>query len=127
MTRETVVHQTIVEFLLHALPTSAILHHSPNEGRHHVAHRLRLKKMGLRPGWPDLEVCYQGTIFFLEIKTPEGRVTPVQKALHTELEAQGFSVTLLRSVDDAQAWLVSQFAPTFRPVVPLLQEDEAHA
>jgi len=41
----------------------------------------RLKRMGLRPGWPDF-ICISpaGMPHFLEVKRKGGRMTPAQKA-----------------------------------------------
>jgi len=35
--------------------------------------------IGQRRGIPDLEVMYQGRPFFIEVKTPKGRLSPYQE------------------------------------------------
>ena len=125
MTQETTLHLAIVEYLTHALPTGALLHHSPNEGRHHVAHRVRLKKMGMCRGWPDLEIIYQHSLYFLEIKTPQGRLSPAQKSLHTQLRDQGCQVEVIRSLDEVHAWVAATFGVGHH--ASLLVWEEAHA
>ena len=46
----------IVQWLDASLPMGSVVHHSPNEGRRHVAYKVRLKKLGMAAGWPDLEI-----------------------------------------------------------------------
>ena len=46
----------VVHWLQVALPLGSVFHHSPNEGKRHVAYKLRLKKLGMASGWPDLEI-----------------------------------------------------------------------
>ena len=106
---EAELHKMIVDYLQVALPSGSVVHHSPNEGRHKVAYRAKQKRLGMRAGWPDLEIFVQRTWWrddtpwspiFLEIKTPKGRVSPAQKAVHAELETAGCAVAVVRSVED---------------------------
>jgi hypothetical protein len=61
----------------------------------------RLKKMGLQPGWPDLQFVHLGKYFGLELKTPVGRVSPVQAMRLKKLDKAGGSVAVCRSVKEA--------------------------
>ena len=106
---EAELHKLIVDYLQIALPAGSVVHHSPNEGRHKVAYRAKQKRLGMRAGWPDLEIFVQRTWWqadqpwspiFLEIKTPKGRVSPAQHAVHAELETAGCAVAVVRSVED---------------------------
>ena len=54
--KEDELHAHIVQWLDLALPAGSIVHHSPNEGRRHVSYKLKMRRMGMKPGWPDLEV-----------------------------------------------------------------------
>ena len=40
----------IVQWLDASLPMGSVVHHSPNEGKRHVAYKVRLKKAG-HGGW----------------------------------------------------------------------------
>jgi hypothetical protein len=51
----------IVHWLDASLPMGSVVHHSPNEGRRHVAYKVRLKKLGMAAGWPDLEIFVPDT------------------------------------------------------------------
>jgi hypothetical protein len=71
----------------------------------------KLKWLGLVPGIPDLIVTwsnYTPQIGFLEVKAPDGRLSPEQKEVHRVLAAQGHRVAIARSVDGAlqtlEAW-----------------------
>ena len=106
---EAELHKMIVDYLQVALPSGSVVHHSPNEGRHKVAYRAKQKRLGMRAGWPDLEIFVQRTWWrddtpwspiFMEIKPPKGRVSPAQKAEHAELQAAGCAVNVVRSVED---------------------------
>lgn len=53
-------------------------------------------------GVPDLLVLAPGgETTFLEVKTPKGTVSPIQAQHHKNLRALGFTVAVVRSVDEA--------------------------
>lgn len=56
-----------------------------------------LKRMGLKPGWPDLLFLHRGKLFGIELKTPIGKVSPAQRALHKALQAQGVPVLVVKT------------------------------
>ena len=60
----------------------------------------RLKRMGLQPGWPDLQFIYKGKYFGMEVKTKAGRLSQSQRRMHFLLEEQGVSVAIVRSIND---------------------------
>jgi hypothetical protein len=57
------------------------------------------------PGGSDLVGVFRGRAVFVEIKTPVGRVSPEQRAFQGCVERHGGIYVVLRSVDDALAWL----------------------
>lgn len=59
------------------------------------------------PGASDLVGVYRGRAVFVEIKTPIGRQTPEQKMFQQLVERKSGIYVVLRSVDDARAWLLS--------------------
>ena len=112
--REFEIHQSIVEWLSYSLPAGSLVHHSPNEGRHNVQFRVKQKRMGMQPGWPDLEILVSSIYFknhktpapiFLEVKTEKGKLTKSQRGVLEKLRAIGCHVCLVRSIDDAQKFL----------------------
>ena len=87
------------------------MHHSPNEGRHHVAYRSKQKKLGVTAGWPDLEIYIPRSGWFnaeawapifLEVKTAKGVISKNQGRVIKGLAAIGCYVSVVRSIDEAQ-------------------------
>jgi len=60
----------------------------------------RLKRMGLQPGWPDLQFLYKGRYYGMEVKTKTGRLSQSQRRMHSLMEDQGISVAVVRSIND---------------------------
>jgi hypothetical protein len=57
------------------------------------------------PGGSDLVGVYRGRAVFVEVKTPVGRQSPEQKLFQQCVERHGGIYVILRSVDEARAWL----------------------
>jgi hypothetical protein len=57
------------------------------------------------PGGADLIGLYNGRFTAVEIKTPTGRQTPEQLRFQQLVESKGGEYVILRSVDDAIAWV----------------------
>ena len=67
------------------------------------AHKLagaKNRAMGLIPGRSDLVLYFHGTAYMIELKTPKGRQSPVQKEWQHIIEKQGFEYFIIRSVDE---------------------------
>lgn len=65
-----------------------------------------MKAQGMRSGIPDLCLAVMRHGFgalYLEMKTPTGAVSPVQRELHALLIAQGYRVVIPRTFDEAVA------------------------
>jgi hypothetical protein len=111
---EAAVQRLIVQWLEVALPEGAIVHHSPNEGRRHVAFQKKLANLGTRWGWPDLEMfippagfhmAEQWAPVFLEVKTGKGRMTVSQQAVHRWLRSCKCQVAVVYSIADCESFL----------------------
>jgi hypothetical protein len=103
-----------------AIRAALVLHgirsrHAANDGKRSIASAMRLKRLGMVAGDPDLRVWMPREIGlrhmqaplvgFLEVKSATGRLTPAQQEEITELRADGFPVAVVRSVDEALAAL----------------------
>lgn len=103
------IHKAIVAYLNAVLPPDAILTHAPNEGNRGGAKGARdgerRKAMGVLAGFPDLLLFVDGTGYCIEVKTPQGRLSPVQKRVRDILRGQGIAYEVARSVDDVRALL----------------------
>ena len=114
MSSESDLQAAVVHFLQAYLPPGSVFHHSPNEGNHKVQYRVKQKRLGVRAGWPDLEIFVQPTWFregvnwspiFIELKTKTGRVSPAQKQVQADLAAANCHVEICRSVAAVQQFL----------------------
>lgn len=54
-------------------------------------------------GLPDLFVVRRGECRWIEVKGAKGKLTPAQEKVHARLKANGFSVFVVRTVDEALA------------------------
>lgn len=111
---EKAVHKAILQYLELVFRPPAIIHHSANEAalsnRDRVGAAIAMnavKAMGMRPGFPDLVVLPYSNIgpLFFEVKAPGGRVSENQQIMIGRLEALGYRVAVVRSVDDVVAKL----------------------
>lgn len=64
------------------------------------------------PGASDLVGVFRGRAVFVEIKTPTGRQSPEQRTFQQLVERKGGTYVVLRSVEDARAWLADLRAQT---------------
>lgn len=56
-------------------------------------------------GWPDLLVLGpEGKCFFIEVKTPRGRVSKLQQKQIEQLLSLDHDVRIVRSVEDLPQW-----------------------
>jgi hypothetical protein len=112
MTEDQLQYQ-VVSYLDVSLPNNCVYHHSPNEGKRHINYINRLKKLGTKYGWPDLEICVpeehttsgNAQTFYIELKTKRGSMNANQKLRRDELLGAGQQWALCRSVDDVEAFL----------------------
>jgi hypothetical protein len=111
---ESAIQALIVRWLDAALPATALVHHSPNEGRRHVAFQKKLANLGTRWGWPDIELFAPPEAFlsatqwapvFLEVKAPAGRMTANQQTVHQLLRECCCQVAVVRSIEDVEGFL----------------------
>ena len=60
------------------------------------------KARGVVPGVPDLIFALpMGVTLWMELKTPEGRVSPPQALFHKKLKENEHNIYVVRSVDEA--------------------------
>lgn len=75
------------------------LHHSPNGGKRNAREAARFKRMGTKPGYPDLFLsipmrknfrtteCWHG--LYIEMKSPDGTTSEKQKRMQERLKKKG--------------------------------------
>lgn len=117
---EAAAQRAIVAYLRAILPVGSIVHHSANE----VAggsEKARLQQairagMGVHAGFADLIVICLGGVAFLEVKSKVGRPTESQLAFGRAVEALGFPWGIVRTPEDAAAFLEARGFKTRRKV-----------
>lgn len=97
---EAELHADIVTKLRVLLPSNAVLHHSPNEGKRGWHAQKWLKVSGTRRGWPDLEIIFEGRFYGIELKAGKRKPDAVQAATHDALFVAGAKIKTCRSLDD---------------------------
>ena len=76
--------------------------HIPNGELRDKMTAIKLKRMGVKAGVPDLELPLpEGRVLWLEIKTKKGRLSMVQKAVIAKLKAKGHLVEVAYGYDHA--------------------------
>ena len=86
-----------------------VCHHSPNAAKRSVIGGRRIKADGMITGWPDLTVVgREGLVGFLEVKAPDGKLSPAQAEIGEMLSRMGHTWRVVHSQDEAvealQTW-----------------------
>jgi hypothetical protein len=117
MGTESAIQKRIVDWLALVLPQDSIIHHSPNEGIRHVSHKRKLRALGTRWGWPDLEIFvppkgfltgedgYQFAPIFLEVKAKTGRMNENQAEVHRALRTCACHIAIVHSIAEVHGYL----------------------
>ena len=74
-----------------------LLFHVPNGGKRNKAEASKLMAVGVVAGIPDLVYSFAGKVFFMELKTLKGVISPVQKKRHATLRENGSHVFIIRT------------------------------
>jgi hypothetical protein len=99
---ESTIHEAVVGHLRIRGRRGVPWFHVPNGELRDPATAAKLKRMGVRPGVPDLLLLIGGRLHGLELKRERGgTVSPEQIAVHAELTAAGAIVATARGVDEA--------------------------
>lgn len=100
LTEEDKLHIGVIQYLAHAYP-KAIYHHSPNEGKRTPFERYKVKKLGLKKGFPDLIIIHNGVTLALELKTIKGSGTYEQYEWLNALYKNGWKSGMAFGFDEA--------------------------
>lgn len=99
--KESELQITVAEHLrVRARPNVCWFHPANGEFRDKITGN-KLKRMGVRPGIPDLVFIIQGRCIGVELKADKGRQTPAQTAMQIEWIDAGGDYFVARGVDEA--------------------------
>ena len=107
------LQRQVILMLKNRLLSNTLYHHSPNEGMRKVQFKMKLKSMGTRFGWPDLEIfapahetiTSKNETLFVELKLAKGKLSPNQVSIRDSLISAGFPWALCRSVEEVETFL----------------------
>lgn len=94
-----------------------LLLHVPNGGQRHIATAARLRRLGVRPGVPDLLLPvavppYHG--LWIEMKRRKGgQVSADQHGWMDALRAEGYAVAVARGADEAIEVIIAYLGGTY--------------
>lgn len=100
---EDAIQAAVVEHLRFRHVPGLVWHSTPNERKANGREGARLKRMGLRPGAPDLVFILPpiGTYAGLELKTKAGRQSAAQREFQYEAAKAGALYAVAHGVDEA--------------------------
>lgn len=75
---------------------------NPLPGKSTEGQGARRKRLGLKPGWPDLQFLFRGQLIGVELKTPKGRLSVEQELVGQAIGDAGGVVFLARSLEEFQ-------------------------
>jgi VRR-NUC domain len=109
---EARIQAAIVEWARVVAP-DILIFSIPNGGLRSKAEAARMKWTGVVAGVPDLcVIAPSGRAFFIEVKTPGGRLSPEQHAIFDHLVTLGTPAAIVRSIDDARLAFAEWSIPT---------------
>ena len=92
------LQRQIAEYLSWALIQPVIWTSHPAGGGGELRGKI-LKGMGLRAGWPDLEIIHDGKFYGIELKAPHGVLSEAQRSTLAAIEAAGGHIAVCHSFD----------------------------
>ena len=85
-------------------PALELMHHVPNGGQRHIATAVRLKRLGVKRGVPDIVLPVSRKGFhglYLELKKDKGKVSDQQKEWLLRLNQEGYMAVVAFGFDQA--------------------------
>lgn len=113
MNAEDRLQISVAGYLDLALPSDAVWFHIANQRQTSARMGAKLKRMGVKPGVPDICIVWRGRAIFIELKraadpirkTRAGRLSDEQRDMARALTLAGAVVVTCRSVDEVSDFL----------------------
>jgi len=99
------IHRAVVDHLRTRAKTGVVWWHTPNGGKRGIAEARRFKALGVRPGVSDLLAFFNGELFCLELKAPNGRPSESQFTFISDMQKQGAYACIAEGLNEAIAVL----------------------
>lgn len=98
----------------HKYPDFSLIHATPNGGKRHISVAVKLKREGVKAGFPDVSIPVPRGIYhgaYIEMKKEKGgRVSPEQKWWIEKLQEQGYAVAVCNGFNQAQDFILQYFS-----------------
>jgi hypothetical protein len=101
------IQRAVVDHLTARPMPKLFAFHCPNGGWRSRTEAAILKGLGVVAGVPDLMLIRKGAVFGLELKAPNGWLSPAQIATQEAMRAAGVTVAVATGLDAALAQLES--------------------
>jgi hypothetical protein len=99
--REDNIQRVLFAHLNRRAARGVVYWHTPNGGKRQISEAAKFKRLGVRPGMPDVMLLRGGELFALELKTDTGRLSDDQRATLQSLTAAGATVATAYGLDHA--------------------------
>ncbi len=98
---EEKIQEAVARHLNERAADGVVWWHTPNGGKRHVSYAVKLKKLGLKPGVPDIIAVYRGHNYALELKAPGGRASVAQREMLAALDDNDWFTAICEGLDPA--------------------------
>jgi len=96
------VQQSLVDFMDDALwPDAFYAARQPSERVHSHAQFARLRSLGVRSGWPSIQILWRGQSYFIIVKEIDGDLTASERSVFGRLEAAGAEIAVTFGLEPA--------------------------
>jgi len=98
--RESDIQRAVIQHWRVRGVKGSVVAHIPNGEYRPIGTARRLASLGTLPGMPDLFCASNGSVFFIELKRPGGRVSAAQKETFQALREAGVRVHVMSDLDE---------------------------
>ncbi len=98
------LHRSVADYLNVALPSVSCWTTIPAGGGGRIR-GAKLKAMGYCKGWPDLEIVWDSTVHYIELKVPGKYPGADQKKCHNNLRSAGARVAVCHRIEEVEGTL----------------------
>jgi hypothetical protein len=107
------LRRAVLAYLSEALPPSAFFCVFP-PGTRSLFHGLKMRELGVRPGFPNLLVLHDGRAFCIELRSDAGPLEPSERDCYAALQDARVPIFVARSLSDVQHFLSVECALPMR-------------